>query len=197
MSRPATIRRDPRRTTGLSLLTLAPALLTLAAAPAVRAEGDAARGKTAAPARNCQTTYQRGQVKEKAGQLVEASRLYASCSDLSCGAATWRACVAASTHLHASLPSVIPVVLDDDGEPRADVEVRMDGQVIASQLTGLSIAVDPGPHDFSFSIDSGVFASTKIDVVEGERNRPLSMSYVAARDNKHPAAQHHSATAQK
>ena len=125
-----------------------------------------------------------GVAKEEAGQMVEASKLYLSCSDVACGESVWHACVEANTELRATLPSIVPIAVDADGNPRADVEVKMDGQVITSQLTGLAIAVDPGPHEFSFSVGSDVLASAKISVVEGERNRILSAAKPA------PAASH-------
>ncbi|HET6149057.1 MAG TPA: hypothetical protein VFH68_16075 [Polyangia bacterium] len=154
--------------------------LTLADGSSARAEAGAAKVKTPAVARSCQVAYQSAQEKEKAGQLVEAHKLYRSCSDLGCGTSVWAACIQANTLLHATLPSIVPVAIDDRGAPRADVEVKMDGQVIASALTGLSIPVDPGEHEFSFSTGSGVFATTKISIVEGERNRILSVSSPAA-----------------
>jgi len=159
-----------------------------------RAQEAGGEAKIKPQSRVCQAALQGGQEKEKAGQLVEAQKLYRSCSDIACATATWHACVAANTHLRATLPSIVPVAVDDDGAPRADVEVKMDGQVIASQLTGLAIAVDPGPHEFSFSIDSEIFASTKIEIIEGERNRPLSVSYTAQASKPRS---HQAATAQK
>jgi len=180
MSRHVKIRsRLDARSATLAALALA-STLTLAGRPARAEEAASAGAAKGKPARACQVAYQSGQEKESAGQMVEAHKLYLSCSDASCGAATWHACVAANTHLRATLPSIVPIAIDQNGEPRADVEVKLDGQVITSQLNGLSIPVDPGPHELSFSVGSDVFASTKIDVVEGERNRQVSVSVPAA-----------------
>ena len=165
------------RSVALAGVLAAFSFLTLASGSSARAEEGAPKAKAPAPvARSCQAAYLSAQDKEKAGQLVEASKLYRSCSDLACGTSVWHACVEANTNLRATLPSIVPVAIDASGDPRADVEVKMDGQVITSQLTGLAIPVDPGPHEFSFSIGSGVFASAKISIVEGERNRILSVS---------------------
>jgi hypothetical protein len=163
------------RSAGLAGLLAAFSFLTLANGSIARAEAGAAKGK-APVARSCQAAYQSAQDKEEAGQLVEAHKLYLSCSDIACGTSVWHACVEANTSLRATLPSIVPVAIDAGGDPRVDVEVKMDGQVITSQLTGLAIPVDPGPHEFSFSIGSGVFASAKISIVEGERNRVVSVS---------------------
>jgi hypothetical protein len=154
--------------------------LTLANGSSARAEAGAAKAKASPVSRSCQAAFQSGQEKEKAGQLVEAHKLYRSCSDLGCGTSVWHACIEANTHLHATLPSIVPIAVDDSGAPRADVEVKMDGQVFTSTLTGLSLPVDPGEHEFSFSTGSGVFATARISIVEGERNRILSVSSPAA-----------------
>jgi hypothetical protein len=189
MSRHVKIRsRLDARSVALGALVLA-STLALAGRPARAEEAAGAGAGTAKPkqARACQVAYQSGQDKENAGQMVEAQKLYLSCSDPSCAAATWHACVSANTHLRATLPTVVPVVVDASGTPRADVEVKMDGQVILSQLNGVAIPVDPGTHEFSFSVGSDVFASTKIDVVAGERNRTISVSCPAAVKPRRPA----------
>jgi len=168
------------RNVALAGVLAAFSFLTLANGSSARAEAGAAKAKASPVSRSCQAAYQSGQEKENAGQLVEAHKLYRSCSDLGCGTAVWHACIEANTHLHATLPSIVPIAIDKSGAPRADVEVKMDGQVIASALTGLSIPVDPGEHEFSFSTASGVFASAKISIVEGERNRIVSVLSPAA-----------------
>jgi hypothetical protein len=135
-----------------------------------------------AQVRACRASLHSAQEMEKSGQLAEASQLFASCADKVCGASVWRGCVAGNSRVRAILPSIIPVAVDKNGDPRADVEVKMDGRVITSELTGRPIAVDPGPHDFSFSVGSGVFASAKITIVEGERNRSLSVTAAKGAD---------------
>lgn len=164
------------RSVAMAGVLVAFSFLTLVNGSSARAEAGAAKAKAPAVGLSCQAAYQSAQEKEKAGQLVEANKLYRSCSDVACGTSVWHACVEANTNLRSTLPSIVPVAIDSQGDPRADVEVKMDGQVITSQLTGLAIPVDPGPHEFSFSIGSGVFASAKISIVEGERNRIVSVS---------------------
>jgi hypothetical protein len=189
MSQHQVTNRLSSRSLALGMLASASFLALLGGSVAHAETVQATKAKS--PARSCQTAFQSAQDKEKAGKLVEASQLFASCSDEVCGTSIWHECVTRNTHLRASLPSIIPLAVDQGGAPRADVEVTMDGHVITSQLTGRAIPVDPGPHEFSFSTGSGVFASAKITVVEGERNRPLSVSCPA------PANTRLSATAQK
>jgi hypothetical protein len=159
-------------------------LLVLAGA---RAHGEPVRSQSGAGGRACQVAFQSGQEKEQSGRLVEASQLFAQCSDESCGAPLWQDCITRSTQLSSAVPSVVPVVVDESGDPRTDVRVEMDGRVIASELTGRSIAIDPGTHHFSFSTTAGVFASQKVTITKGERNRALAISFPSGRQARLPA----------
>jgi hypothetical protein len=159
-------------------------LLVLAGA---RAHGEPARSQSSADARACQVAYQSARQKEQSGRLVEASQLFAQCSDETCGVPLWHDCITRSTQLSSAVPSVVPVVFDESGAARVDVKVEMDGQVIASQLNGRSIAIDPGTHQFSFSTPAGVFASQKVTIAKGERNRALAISFPSGRQARMPA----------
>jgi hypothetical protein len=47
----------------------------------------------------------------------------------------------------------------------------MDGEPFAQQLDGRALSVDPGMHEFAFAADGVVFATQKIMIVQGQRNR--------------------------
>jgi hypothetical protein len=51
------------------------------------------------------------------------------------------------------------------------VQVRVDGEPFASKIEGSALPIDPGMHDFSFVVDGHVFATQKILIVQGQRNR--------------------------
>ena len=158
-------------------------LLVLAGA---RAHGEPTRSQGSADARACQVAYQSAREKEQSGRLVEASQLFAQCSDETCGVPLWHDCITRSTQLSTAVPSVVPVVFDESGAARVDVKVEMDGRVIASELNGRSIAIDPGTHQFSFSTPAGVFASEKLTIAKGERNRALAFSFPSGRQARMP-----------
>jgi hypothetical protein len=119
--------------------------------------------------------YKTAKDDEKAGHLRDARELYVSCSNAPCAGVAQR-CAAQLTALNAALPSVVPIVTDDAGEPRVDVQVKVDGQVLVSRLDGWSHPVEPGLHEFSFSTDAGVFATQKVMLIEGERNKPIAVT---------------------
>jgi hypothetical protein len=141
------------------------------------ARGESARARPSASARACQVAYENGQQKEQVGHLVEASQLFAQCAEESCGTTLWQDCIVRGTRISTALPSVVPLVIDETGAARTDVQVKMDGQLIASQINGRAIPIDPGTHEFSFSTSAGVFASQKLTVAKGERNQALAVSY--------------------
>jgi hypothetical protein len=124
----------------------------------------------------CGPAYELAQKKADEGRLVEASRLLAACLDLACGDQVWLSCVEESSALQALLPSIIPFAVDEDDTVRPDVEIRLDGRLIARNLAGVAIPVDPGQHQVSFSIASRVFATETILAAEGERSRPVAVT---------------------
>jgi hypothetical protein len=76
------------------------------------------------------------------------------------------------------------VATDVAGAPRADVRVKMDGNVFAPELNGKALPVDPGLHEFAFSADGRVFATMKVLIVQGQRNRVISASMAKRGDEK-------------
>ena len=139
-----------------------------------------AQSGSASGARACLSTLRSAQEKQHAGRLVEASQLFTKCSNQACGGFLWQECASSHTRLHASLPSVVPVVLDEGSDPLVDIQVQIDGQLVASRLDGLAVPVDPGQHELSFSTAAGVFASKTITVIEGEHNRPVAVVWPPA-----------------
>jgi len=143
----------------------------------------ATRGAPAAPRRDgadasraCLAAFERAQAQEEAGHLVEAGRLFRACGAAECGSPLWQECASRNTRLRSYTPSVVPFVVDDSGEPRVDVEVKMDGLLLASRLDGRALPVDPGTHELTFSTESGVIGTKKITVARGQRNLPVSVS---------------------
>ena len=164
----------PRSVFARAALWLAPALMLLGRVSPAHAE------PTPVTQPRCAAAYQLGRENEAAGRLTEAGRQFAACSDSTCDPEIWEACVEASSQVLALLPSIVPFVVDADGTPRTDVRVQIDGTAVAAHLAGVAIPVDPGLHEVSFRIGGRVIASERIAVDEGERSRPLAVSYAAS-----------------
>lgn len=113
---------------------------------------------------------------EAAGRAAEAIEAYRACAEQTgCG---WLAvkCEAKIKALQTKLPTIVLVVNDDSGQPLADVEVKVDGVVRTSKLTGVGLPIEPGLHELSFSTSGGVFATEKVMVVEGQHDRLVTVT---------------------
>jgi hypothetical protein len=133
----------------------------------------------AAPARSerlhderaCVTAFKKARGHEQSGRLQDAKELLMSCAQAPCGGFLRQQCSNKYNQLESDTPSVVLIVTDASGAPRADIQVRMDGEVFAPQLDGRALTVDPGMHEFTFSADGAVFATQKVMIVQGQRNR--------------------------
>ena len=72
-------------------------------------------------------------------------------------------------------PSVVFAAKDDVGNDLADVQVRLDGEIVVKQLDGKPFPVDPGQHVFRF--ESGTFPPVDQSVMihAGEKSRVLNV----------------------
>ncbi len=121
--------------------------------------------------------YKSAQEREASGHLREARALLQTCSEAAQAACSGLAqkCTARYGQIGSEMPSVVPVVTDDSGGPVVDVQVKIDGEPLTSKLDGKGLPVDIGLHEFSFATEGGVFATQRVLVVEGQRNRPLTV----------------------
>jgi hypothetical protein len=141
---------------------------------ATLAKAETAQPKPKQDSRGCAAAYKSGQEREQAGHLVEANKLFLKCASPACGGALSQECAAKNIQLFSQLPTVVVLATDSTGEPLVDVEVKVDGELLTSRLDGLSLPLDPGTHEFTFSAGSSVFPPQKVTIVAGERNRPVS-----------------------
>ncbi len=125
--------------------------------------------------------FKAAQQSGRDGRLRQARELLQTCaqeSQSSCPGLAQK-CSARYKELSADLPSVVPLVTDDTGSPRVDVEVKIDGELLTSELDGRALPVDPGLHEFSFAVSGRVFVTQKVLVAEGQHYRPLSAVFRA------------------
>jgi hypothetical protein len=134
------------------------------------------KAKVSAERRACGLAYRNAIQLEQSAHLRQAKDQLLACSKTSCGAVMKQRCTSHYAQLEADIPSVVPLVSDENGEPRTDVQVTIDNEVVTSKIDGRSLLVDPGVHEFSFTADGSVLATQKIMIVQGQRNRPITIS---------------------
>jgi hypothetical protein len=132
-------------------------------------------------ARTCRSAYDKAQDLERSSRLIEAKESLQSCARPRCGRRLQQVCAAKFSLIESDIPSVVLLVTDGTGAPRVDVGVKMDGAPLATEIDGRALPVDPGLHEFSFSTIDGVFATRKVLVGQGQRNRPIEVSSDAPR----------------
>lgn len=157
---------------------LAGAALLVLVAPASAKEGTSKESKRAV-CMAAMNNYKAALDREKDRHWMEARELYASCAQAGACPGLATRCQGRADKLAATMPSVVPVVTNEDGSPKVDVQVRFDGKVLCSQLDGTSLPVDAGLHEMTFAGEQGVFATQKVLIVETQRNRliPVTMGH--------------------
>jgi hypothetical protein len=157
------------RRSRIGVIAIATMIFTFWAAPvSARSRPSVRKAKQA-----CLTAYQQARQAADAGHLLKSKDISAQCLQPSCGTFIQQQCALLRAQVESDVPSVVPVVTDDAGRMQVLVEVRMDGALLTSKLDGLALSIDPGRHEFSFSTDNGIFATQRLFIVQGERNRAL------------------------
>jgi murein DD-endopeptidase MepM/ murein hydrolase activator NlpD len=149
----------------------------------------------------CLNVLKEAKAKEQSGELQAARVLLRQCAQNPCSGFVRQQCANRNTKLEMDTPSVVLLVTDAAGGSRTDVQVKVDGEPFASTLDGRALAIDPGMHDFSFIADGHVFATQRILIVQGQRNRfitanigrPGSRGAVAADESAGPASEEQAA----
>jgi hypothetical protein len=155
--------------------------------PPSAARAGAPQDATAEPAKSaraCLAAYENGQEQVAARRLRTARALFAACSFATCGPALRQQCGARFAQVDSDIPTIVPVATDASGARRADVEVKMDGEILASRLDGQALPVEPGLHEFSFGVDGGVIATKKALILEGEHDRVVAVSIERPREQE-------------
>ena len=132
--------------------------------------------------RVCAVTYKRALKLERNGKLLEAQAELQACAKSACGSFVQRQCRIRYEQLVADTPSIVPTVSDEKGAPVVDVEVSMDGVLLASHIDGRALSIDPGLHEFVFQENKEVVATEKLVILEGQRNHPIAVKLKPAKE---------------
>jgi hypothetical protein len=148
-------------------------MIALCAAPKT-SHADKAKGDKASHV--CAVTYRTAVEIELAGHLREAKETYWACAKPACGVLIRNQCSARFTQLESDIPSVVPLVTDEAGRDRIDVQVTMDKEILTNRVDGRALPVDPGPHEFSVIAEGAILARRKVMILQGQRNRPITLA---------------------
>jgi hypothetical protein len=127
----------------------------------------------------CADAYSKAQELRSKRKLISARDALRVCSQTTCPAFIVKDCTTWLDEVQSSLPSVVPVATDSQGNDLAGVRVSMDGQVLLESADGRSVEVDPGQHAFTFELtgpqaEGAPAAVKRVVVAEGEKNKRVS-----------------------
>jgi hypothetical protein len=137
---------------------------------------------TAAESTTCADSYEKAQEEKAAGHLKAALVQLKSCIDPTCPKFIRDDCVRWMDQTESALPTVV-FAARRDGKDLTDVEVASDGEPLLSSLDGKAVPVDPGSHDFSFSVPGFAPINRQMLIREGERNRIIDVEFGIPHDS--------------
>jgi hypothetical protein len=134
-----------------------------------------------ADAAACMQAHASAQREQKAGRLKAASQEFMACgSDESCPERVRNDCVERYAAVEKLVPTVILSLTDAQGKDVTSAQVFSNGALLASELDGRAIALEPGRHAFRFVLPSGEEVTSEVVVREGEKNRVVTAKLAAA-----------------
>ncbi|HEY4394420.1 MAG TPA: hypothetical protein VGP64_10175 [Polyangia bacterium] len=93
------------------------------------------------------------------------------CSAPSCPTDIREECARRVGEINVAIPTIVFDVRDADGGDLVAVKVSMDGQLLTDHLDGTAVAIDPGPHTFTFEAAGQPRAEKKLIIREGQKDR--------------------------
>ena len=159
------------------LVTSALAVLLVAMPPASGAPDDKkAEAKEKDDKKACFASYEQSQQLRKEGKLRASKTELATCAREVCPKALRADCQRWLDEVQASVPTVVIEGIAGNGADTTSIRVSIDGAVVADQLDGRAIEVDPGPHTFRYDL-GGKSKEERIVILEGDRNRKIRASF--------------------
>jgi hypothetical protein len=135
----------------------------------------------------CVSLHASGQDARENGKLTSARTSFLQCAAEECPTVVREECARLLGSVETSLPTLVFDAKDAKGNSTKNVEISVDGNVIADKLRATAIGIDPGEHRFQFKGPGGKVVTQNITVLEGQKNRLIEISF-ADDESKKPAA---------
>lgn len=109
-------------------------------------------------------------------QLVAAREQLLVCARATCPGVVQRDCATWLAEVDAAIPTVVIALKDSRGQDVIAARVELDRKPLLEQLTGASVAIDPGVHELRVIATSGEMVEQQLVIREGEKNRIVELS---------------------
>jgi hypothetical protein len=94
-----------------------------------------------------------------------------TCAATSCPADIRKECLRLVDEVNGQIPTIVFSAKDGTGADLSAVKVTMDDEVLAQQLDGTAVPIDPGEHTFTFESAGQPPVTKKLVIVEGQKDR--------------------------
>jgi hypothetical protein len=145
----------------------APAIAFAIASVAVPARADEAA---------CIAATEESLTLRQQGKLHDALKKLAICAEASCSSEVKAECTQRIDAIDAAMPTLVLEAKDGAGNDLYDVRVSMDGALLAGNLDGRPVAIDPGEHAFVFETAETPPLEKRLVLREGEKDRHESVT---------------------
>jgi hypothetical protein len=140
------------------------AILAAAGLVALPAEADVTKAQ-------CIKANEDGQTLRQAGKIADARVQLRLCGDPTCPAIVRSDCTKRLDELEAIQPTIIFEAKDGAGHDLGAVTVTMDGRPFADKLDGTALDVEPGQHEFTFTVPNQAPVVEKLIIKEADKAR--------------------------
>jgi hypothetical protein len=124
----------------------------------------------------CVDAHSRGQDARDQGKITLARKLFLTCAQSGCPAAVQGDCARFADDLSNLQPTVNFVARDADGNDLPNTTVYVDGVLVATNIDGRPVEVDPGSHTVKFS-SSGKDEVVTVVIGSGEKGRVVQARF--------------------
>lgn len=134
----------------------------------------------------CVAAAGRGQDLRSNGHLSAAREAFLVCASARCPQVVRSDCTRWVADTEANTPTVV-LAATAGGRDITDVRASLDGAPMASSLDGKATRVDPGPHTLRLE-HAGQVREERVVLAEGEKNRKITVEFVAVAPGAPPPA---------
>lgn len=140
-------------------------------------EAQAPQGDTLpTPEQECMRAHEQAQVLRLDSNLTQSRSALKACSLEVCPAVIQRDCVRWLDEVSTQIPTVVFEAITESGAAQR-VTVRQGDQVLARELDGRPLAMNPGYYEFTFELPGQVPKLVAVLLKQGEKNRLVSVDF--------------------
>lgn len=125
----------------------------------------------------CLEAHEQAQVDRLDGKLRAAAAGLRLCADVVCPAVIRDDCVRWTEAVSSELPTVIFAAQSEDGD-ESEVRVLANGELVAPQLDGKPVALDPGAYRLRFEHPAAAPIEVPVVLRAGEHDRVVTVTFV-------------------